>query len=116
MAGALDINQIKPNRILKLYAGKKGSDQFIQSNPAQQIDNQDIVIPNLFIHGEKDGMISLKSARDFAAQLCQLHCDMLTFQTIPKGTHISVGSQWYYQKRKDVLQSHTLVRWLLQRC
>ncbi len=113
VAGALDISQIRKNKILKLYAGKEGSDQFIQSNPVQQIDSNDVQIPVLCIHGENDAMVSLASARSFALELCRLRCDLLTFQAIPEGTHISVGSQWYYKKKKDILQSDTLIRWLL---
>ena len=112
MAGALDIDFIRPHKILTRYAGRKGSDLFIQSNPTAHISADDKQVPVLCIHGERDGMVSIDAAYSFALELCKYRCDLLEFHRVPKGTHVAVGSQWYYKKKKDVLQSETLIGWL----
>jgi acetyl esterase/lipase len=110
-AGALDIETMKYSKVLQRYAGDKDSPTFASANPKNHLDVP-INIPIMCVHGDKDGLVDYKTALNYAQELCKLSCSWLDFYTIPKGTHLSVGTQWYYKKRKNIGQSDYLLNWL----
>ncbi len=96
----LDLNEMKQGNILRMYAGQKGSDQFLAANPINYIqDNEHL--PVLCVHGANDGMVSFKSNFSFVEKMRRFNPTVIEFHLIENGTHLSVSNSFFDGSEKE---------------
>lgn len=97
-----------------LYAGNKGSEKFKKANPVNHFHNN-IGFPILFLHGNKDGLVSYQNTLSFLkknnllkSQPKQLNKENILFHTIENGTHMD-AAKWGH---KDGEVREVITDWL----
>ena len=111
LAGALDLDYLPLTRPLQRFAGPKTGALFQQLNPINYL-RSDEVLPVWLLHGQRDGLVPYTSAWSFAQRLKYIRPDLLTWHLLEAETHLSIGTQWYYQTRRDCGQLDLLGSWL----
>lgn len=111
MAGALDLDQMRPTIVLKSYAGKPQSESFEMANPVCYIDETENT-PVLCIQGDKDGLVNPESADSFVEHLKSINPSIVEYYKIKGATHLDITSGWYYKRESDFGQSALLLNWL----
>lgn len=111
LAGALNLDQMRPSIVLKSYAGKPQSESFELANPICYIDSVEST-PVLCIQGDKDGMVRPESADSFVNYLKAINPNIVEYHKIHGATHLDITSAWYYNKEADFGQTALLKNWL----
>jgi acetyl esterase/lipase len=111
IVGVLDLAQMPSTKVLKDYAGLHHESSFQQLNPMNYL-RPDEHISVLAIHGTKDGLVHYRAALSFVRKLWQMNANLVHWYLIEGGTHLSVGSQWYYKPDKACGQAAILLQWI----
>lgn len=76
---------------LRSFAGRRGSPRFTQAEVQHHVQSGDHR-PVLCLHGQQDGLVPLRSAAHFFAQLNEAQLAQLTRYHPPNTTHLDVAS------------------------
>lgn len=106
-APPLDLFQMKSSSILRIYAGKKGSDQYKESSPLSFLNGAD-PIKILSIHGKKDGLVKFEASQSFLNKYSEMHPGHLENVCLEDLGHIDAAS-WAHT---DNFLRKLLIKWL----
>lgn len=99
IAGVLDMEGMPDNAYMRSYNGMRGSEIFNQSNPTNFIQEKEQV-PTLIVHGTKDGLVPIKSAKNFAQKLRGVNPEIVDLHIVEGGSHISVAGDWLFEENE----------------
>ena len=111
LSGVLDLNELKPNLILKKYAGSYSSENYKKLNPINQLLNSQKDFPILCIHGTADAIVPICSTINFA-DAAQNTCHKIQVFYF-NSQHIPITSAWYYDPYYNYGQKEILLSWIL---
>jgi len=97
MAGVLDMEGMPDNFYMRTYNGRRDSDLFFQSNPVNYLQENEN-IPVLIVHGTRDGLVPIHSAKKFARKLQLIRPDLVDMHIIENGSHMSVAGGWLLEE------------------
>ncbi len=110
MGSPLDLDRMPPSRPIRQLAGPRDGELFRIANPIRFLA-PGLDIPTLFIHGDKDAMVPLASARAFEAKMKAVGHTDVAFHQMRGGSHLD-AVVWSHT---DGDQRQLLLHWLSER-
>lgn len=103
----LDLNGMPNDIVVRAYAGRKNSAQFLAANPLSYLMEQEHT-PVLIVQGTKDGLVNHQQVQSFLKRLQSVQNDGIEVLWLENGSHLD-SVRWTY--RKDKVRK-VLLEWL----
>lgn len=92
----LNLEAMPSATVIRLYAGKRGSESFKQANPINYLTGHE-GLPMLCVAGDSDGIVSKEAVASFARKAAAFRPELIHYHVVEGGTHLDTANTWIEQ-------------------